>query len=62
MGQMNSATAHTQYLQSVEALEESRSRIKEATDQILRVSSQLHLTWFEFEEAVERVKKFGRIS
>ena len=41
--------------------EDRQQRVKEATDQILRISSQLQLTWYDLECVVERVKKFGKI-
>lgn len=37
-------------------------RHEEATRRILEVSTELHLTWYEFEEIVNRVKKEGYIS
>lgn len=41
---------------------ESREAVKDAANRILDVCDQLHLTWDEFEKAVERVKRRGRIS
>lgn len=42
--------------------EDSQRRVKEAADQILEVSRRLHLTWREFEKAIESVKYFGHIT
>lgn len=39
----------------------SRERVRNAANQMLEASSQLHLTWDEFEKAVAAVKKRGRI-
>ena len=39
----------------------SQQRVVRASDQILELSSQMHLTWYEFEEAVELVKRYGHI-
>lgn len=51
---------------SVSALEhearKSSERICNAADQILEVSSRLHLTWDEFERAVALVKRRAHIS
>lgn len=41
---------------------DSRRRVKEAADQILEVSRRLHLTWREFESALESVKYYGHIT
>ena len=40
----------------------SAERVKKATQQILEVSAELHLTWHEFEEVVGSVKRQGYIS
>lgn len=37
-------------------------RIKDATQRILEISAELHLTWREFELAVDCVKRDGYIS
>lgn len=39
----------------------SQQRIVSASDQILKLSSQMQLTWEEFEKAVELVKRYGHI-
>lgn len=39
----------------------SQQRIVIASDQMLELSSQMHLTWEEFERAVELVKRYGHI-
>lgn len=40
----------------------SAKRVERATQRILEVSAELHLTWYEFEEAVGSVKRQGYIS
>lgn len=51
---------------SVEASERERKhsaqKVQDATNQILTISNQLHLTWDEFERAVAMVKKCAHIS
>lgn len=42
--------------------QESYLRVKDAADQMLTTSSQLRLTWDEFERAVALVQKLARIS
>ncbi len=40
----------------------SAKRVKKATQRILEVSAELHLTWHELEEAVSSVKRCGYVS
>lgn len=40
----------------------SAERVKKATQRILEVSAELHLTWYEFEDAVGGVKRQGYVS
>ncbi len=42
--------------------EESWKRARDAADQILQVSGQLHLTWSEFEQAVQLVKESAHMT
>ena len=41
---------------------DSRQRVKEAAAEILEVSRRLHLTWREFDRALESVKYYGHIT
>lgn len=43
-------------------LEADRQRRKEAARRILEVSTELHLTWREFEEILDQVKGMAYIS
>lgn len=40
----------------------TEGRYEEATRRILEVSTELHLTWYDFEEIIGRVKRHGYIS
>ncbi len=40
----------------------AEKRIEDAAQRILEVSTELHLTWRELEEAIERIKRTAYIS
>ena len=47
---------------TVEEMLASAERVKKAAQRILEVSAELHLTWYEFEETVDSVKRRGYVS
>ncbi len=42
--------------------EESWKRARDAADQILQISGRLHLTWSEFEQAIQLVKESAHMT
>ena len=47
--------------EAIQKQREHHQRIKDAADQILEVSEQLHLTWDELELAYRLVKQLGHV-
>lgn len=51
-----------EYVGAYNRMKEHEKRVRDAAQMILEVSNELHLTWSEFEAAIQTVKKISVLS